>query len=123
MAILQSFYPSAPSLEVPEDMATVFRQAFLAMDEASIPYSLDGGLPTYLYTGICRDVHDLDLRVLPQDVQRAMQALEAIGFEAGVNISHGWLRPFETRSRSTWSLGWEPGMPPSISSGLTGAVL
>jgi len=84
---------SAPNqwiLNVPTEKSRVFRRALSALATAGTPYSVGGGLALYYYTGISREAHDFDAHMRPSDVEAALRALRAAGFEARVKHA-GWL--------------------------------
>jgi hypothetical protein len=62
------------------DTQDAYRKTLRAMNSAGIPYIVGGGLAIYWYTGHWRATKDLDLFLLPRDVDRAMRALERAGF-------------------------------------------
>lgn len=68
--------------QYPADLETqdVYRKTLGAMNRAGVPYVVGGGLAVHWYTGHWRATKDLDLFLLPEDVDGAMRALEAGGF-------------------------------------------
>lgn len=77
-------------LDLPADLAAAFRRALGALIDAHIPCAIGGGIATYAYTGEHRDVHDLDIHLLPEDVEPAMEALRRAGFSTWVRLQP-WL--------------------------------
>lgn len=70
--------------DIPDDKRSVFGLALEALQREHIPVTVGGGLALYFYTGVLRNVHDFDVHLLPEDVEQALRALRAAGFEAFV---------------------------------------
>lgn len=78
------------SLTIPEVKRSVFQRALAALESIGVPFSLGGGLALCYYAGTRREVHDLDLHLLPRDVQRSLAALREAGFTTWVHLAP-WL--------------------------------
>jgi hypothetical protein len=76
----------------PDDPAAVeaYREAMRVLDAAGIEFLVGGAYSFARYTAIPRHTKDLDLFLRPRDRDRALTALEAIGFRPEVTYSH-WL--------------------------------
>lgn len=79
-----------PPLEVAPEKADVFRLALRTLTDAGIPFSIGGGIAVFAYTGAHRDAHDLDIHLLPDDVERAMAVLRQASFRVHVRLQP-WL--------------------------------
>lgn len=62
-----------------QDIHDVLQEAVSAMEEASIPYAIIGGLAVK-NLGRPRVTHDIDFFVRPDDAEKVLQALEVRGF-------------------------------------------
>lgn len=82
--------PLHTQLEVPETHAPAFRRAIAALCAHHIPFTLGGGLAIQFYTGIRREVHDLDIHLMPQHVLPALEALDQAGFVTWIKFQ-AWL--------------------------------
>ena len=60
------------------------------LEEAKVPVLVGGAYAFGVYTGISRDTKDFDLFLRPRDVNRALAALKAGGYETEKTYSH-WL--------------------------------
>lgn len=58
------------------------------LDEAKVPYVVGGGYAMAFYTGIIRHTKDLDLFIHRTDRDRALDVLEAAGYEREVTWPH-----------------------------------
>lgn len=67
-----------------------YRAALAALQEAGVPFLLGGGYAFFARTAIARMTKDLDIFVLPGDVERALSTLAAAGYETELTSSH-WL--------------------------------
>jgi hypothetical protein len=67
-----------------------YYDASATLSRAGVPFLVGGAYSLYAYTGLARMTKDLDLFILPRDVERARQALEAEGYETELVYSH-WL--------------------------------
>jgi predicted nucleotidyltransferase len=72
-----------------DTVACVLRDAVTALDERDVPYLLIGGLASALL-GRPRCTGDIDLLVAPEQAPRALEVLEAAGFETEQTNPH-WL--------------------------------
>jgi hypothetical protein len=77
-----------PVLKVEEE--EIFRQSLRVLNETGIPYAVGSAFARHVYTGIWRETKDLDVFVKPGDLKKALDALEAGGFETEVLVQH-WL--------------------------------
>ncbi|HZS94381.1 MAG TPA: hypothetical protein VFA78_06270 [Chloroflexota bacterium] len=82
--------PASRNPEVPREKVRAFNRALTALAAMNIPFGVGGALALYYYTGIRRELHDIDLHILPRDVEPAVRALRADGFDAGIKHA-GWL--------------------------------
>lgn len=73
----------------PEEQAT-YARAMTTLVEAGVPFLVGGALAVHHYTGIWRATKDLDLVLLPEDRDRALQALVAAGYRVEITAAH-WL--------------------------------
>jgi hypothetical protein len=69
---------------------TVYRLAIQVLNENEIIYAVGAAFARHAYTSIWRYTKDLDIFLLPQQLKKAMQALQAAGFETEVVDGH-WL--------------------------------
>ena len=60
------------------------------LEEAKVPFLVGGAYAFGVYTGIVRDTKDFDLFLQPQDLDRALAALKAGGYEGEKTFPH-WL--------------------------------
>jgi predicted nucleotidyltransferase len=79
LPVTSSFEP-----EYHDDERTLYRRVLLLLNEIGIPYAVSGAFALQHHTGIWRDTKDLDLFLTSQNVQRALAALKAAGFECEV---------------------------------------
>jgi hypothetical protein len=61
-----------------------------ALDEAGLPFLVGGAYAFERLTGIERDLKDFDIFVRPEDCQRVLDKLAAIGYQTELTFSH-WL--------------------------------
>jgi hypothetical protein len=73
-----------------QEAQAFYRDAMTALQQAHVPFLVGGGYAFYARTGIARMTKDLDLFLLPEDVDRALEALAASGYETELTSSH-WL--------------------------------
>jgi predicted nucleotidyltransferase len=77
-------------VEVDEEVfVSVVRDATAALEKAGIDHGLMGALASALF-GRPRWTLDIDIFIRPQDVRRAVESLEAAGFESKPS-QHNWL--------------------------------
>jgi hypothetical protein len=67
-----------------------YRCALVALARAGVPYVVGGAYAMERYTGIARWTKDLDIFILPRDVDVALERLRAAGFQTEVPFPH-WL--------------------------------
>ena len=66
-------------------------RAIQLMKQARVPFLVGGAYAYAHYTGIYRDTKDLDLFVVPGDVERALEVLASDGWRTE-HHPDGWLR-------------------------------
>jgi hypothetical protein len=81
----------------PEEKANhVFYQDVLKiLRQAEIPFLISGGFALQQFTGISREVRDLDIFVLEKHIHAALEALSHSGYPTELTFSH-WLGKFIT---------------------------
>lgn len=62
------------------DLYAELRRVVEALDAANVGYALAGGLAVSIYTSP-RATEDIDLLILPNDLERAVSALQPLGFQ------------------------------------------
>ena len=67
-----------------------YRRALVALARAGVPYVVGGAYAMERYTGIARWTKDLDIFILPRDVDLALERLRAAGFQTEIPYPH-WL--------------------------------
>jgi calcineurin-like phosphoesterase family protein len=67
-----------------------YRTVLGILRAAEIPFLISGGFALEHFTGIAREIKDLDLFVLEKDISSALQALKKAGYRAELTFSH-WL--------------------------------
>ena len=67
-----------------------YRRVLIAMNESNIPFMVGGAYALKRYTGIWRDTKDLDVFIHPNDCERALRALAAVGCHTELAFPH-WL--------------------------------
>ena len=77
-----------PILKIEEE--SVFRQSLRVLNQVGIPYAVGAAFARHIYTGIWRETKDLDVFVKPEDLKKALDALQEAGFETEVLVQH-WL--------------------------------
>ncbi len=82
---LHSRVPDEPDA----DLAT-YARALVALDARRVPFLVGGTYALKHHCGIERDTKDVDLFVMPRDVQRALDTLDAEGFRTELTFPH-WL--------------------------------
>jgi hypothetical protein len=68
----------------------VYRLSIQVLNEAKITYAVGAAFARHAYTSIWRYTKDLDVFLLPQQLKKALQALQTAGFETEVVDGH-WL--------------------------------
>lgn len=86
--------PTAP-LQSSEDQlapeeADFYRHAMAVLDEAGVPFLVGGAYAYARYTGVVRHTKDFDLFLRPEDLKRALSALERAGYQTDLPFPH-WL--------------------------------
>ena len=72
-----------------ETLLAAMRKAAGALRDAEIPFALAGSVAVYAHGGPDTD-HDVDFLVKPEDADRALRALGAVGFHVH-KPAEGWL--------------------------------
>jgi hypothetical protein len=73
-----------------QEALNFYRDAMRVMEEAKVPFLLGGAYAFSVYTGIERHTKDFDLFVREADVDAALEAFRAQGYEAERTFPH-WL--------------------------------
>ena len=76
--------------ESAQDTNTFYRRTLHVLSDASVPFLVGGSHAFLEYTGIVRNTKDFDLFLRREDLQRAMDALQAAGYRTEVTFRH-WL--------------------------------
>ena len=87
------FEPKLSHADIPPldaETQTFYRQAIDILDAAGVPFLVGGAYAFTEYTGIARHTKDFDLFLRRGDLDRAMDAFRAAGFEPEVRFDH-WL--------------------------------
>lgn len=77
-------------MELPPETASFYREVLEGLADAEIPFLIGGAFAVEVYTDIGGRTKDLDLFMLPADVQRTLRAMRRRGFQAKEVASH-WL--------------------------------
>lgn len=72
-----------------------YRRAISLLLDAGVPFMIGGGYAVRVYTGVTRKTKDVDLFLLPDDIQRALACLASAGFQTELPFSH-WLAKART---------------------------
>lgn len=81
---------AVPSAAGPEDsLVAALKRSAAALRDAEIPFAVGGGFATWARGGPASD-HDVDFMIKEEDVERAMDALEAAGMRTE-RPPEGWL--------------------------------
>jgi Nucleotidyl transferase of unknown function (DUF2204) len=83
-------FTSSMPTELPEEQATLFREALVALENQRVPYAVSGAFALRQHTGICRFTKDLDLFMTAQTVCQALPILRECGFECEM-VDPVWL--------------------------------
>lgn len=78
-----------------------YRDVLQMLRHAEIPFLISGGFALQHFTGILREVRDLDIFVLKQDIQPALQALTQAGYPTELTFSH-WLGKVYNQPRTEY---------------------
>lgn len=84
-------------VDIPVEEREAFRNAMESLKRAKIPFVVGGAFALYQYTGVWRYTKDLDLFLLPKDVQRALDILRDMGYHTRVEAEN-WLAKAFKRS-------------------------
>lgn len=87
------FEPKLSHADIPPldaETQAFYRQAIDILDAAGVPFLVGGAYAFTEYTGIARHTKDFDLFLRRGDLDRAMDAFRAAGFEPEVRFDH-WL--------------------------------
>ena len=80
---------ATPIPQQPEPKTRAFYLDSLAkLDDAKVPYVVGGGYAMTYYTGIVRHTKDLDLFIHRRDRDRALDVLEAAGYQREITWPH-----------------------------------
>lgn len=74
----------------PEVTLASYARALMALDEAAVPFLVGGTYAMKHHCGIVRDTKDVDLFILREDLDGALDALSAAGFRTEFTFPH-WL--------------------------------
>ncbi|HEX6984069.1 MAG TPA: nucleotidyltransferase family protein [Planctomycetaceae bacterium] len=77
------------------DAVRCYRQAMRVLRAAEIEFLVGGAYSFARYTAIPRHTKDLDLFIRPEDRDRALTALAAVGFRTEVTYSHWLAKAFQ----------------------------
>jgi hypothetical protein len=67
-----------------------YRDAIAALQDTGVPFLVGGAFALESYTGLARRTKDLDVFVMPGDVDRLLSALKSSGYETTTRFPH-WL--------------------------------
>lgn len=85
VAMRRPIHNLTPSLEVAADLKPAerkwFPRAIRALNREGVPFMLGGAFGLYHYTGFWRGTKDLDIMVLPQDREAAIEAVTGAGLQ------------------------------------------
>ena len=79
LQVTSSFEP-----EYAEEERRLYREVLLMLNELGVPYAVSGAFALQHHTGIWRDTKDLDLFLTSENMGRALEGLQAAGFECKV---------------------------------------
>ncbi len=77
-------------IDIPREEKEAFRGVLIALNNAGIRYVVGGAFAMHQYTGIWRYTKDLDIFLLPRDVERALDLLARLGYNTRMEDYH-WL--------------------------------
>lgn len=72
------------------DESRVYREAIIALNENGVRFAVGAAFARWVYTSIWRQTKDLDIFLKPENLQPALQALQAAGFETEIK-ERSWL--------------------------------
>jgi hypothetical protein len=76
--------------ESAQDTNTFYRRTLHVLSDAAVPFLVGGSHAFLEYTGIVRNTKDFDLFLRREDLERAMEALQAAGYRTEITFRH-WL--------------------------------
>jgi hypothetical protein len=74
----------------PDPQDEFYQETLAVLDKSQVPYLIGGSLALTCFTGIMREMKDLDLFVLPKDFSRVIDVFSRNGFDTKIRFSH-WL--------------------------------
>jgi hypothetical protein len=88
---------------VPEqkDNHLFYRDVLQTLRHAEVPFLISGGFALQHFTGISREVRDLDVFVLEKHIHAALQALAQAGYPTELTFSH-WLGKVYNHARTEY---------------------
>jgi hypothetical protein len=89
MRATETASPSSQSLAEPAE-ADFYRHAMAVLEAAGIPFLVGGAYAYARYTGVVRHTKDFDVFLRPEDLERALDALQAAGYATELTFPH-WL--------------------------------
>jgi len=78
-----------------------YRDVLETLRQAEIPFLISGGFALQHFTGISREVRDLDIFVLEKHIHAALEALAQSGYPTELTFSH-WLGKVFNRERTEY---------------------
>jgi hypothetical protein len=84
-------------VDIPPEERQAFRDAMEALKHAGIRFVVAGAFSLYHYTGVWRYTKDLDLFLLPKDVEEALNVLRDMGYHTRIEAEN-WLAKAFKRS-------------------------
>ena len=78
-----------------------YRNVLETLRHAEIPFLISGGFALQRFTGILREVRDLDIFVLEKDIHPALEALGHAGYPTELTFSH-WLGKVYDQTRTEY---------------------
>jgi hypothetical protein len=78
-----------------------YRNVLETLRQGKIPFLISGGFALEHFTGISRDIKDLDIFVLETDIEPALQALAECGYPTELTFSH-WLGKVHDHNRTDY---------------------
>ena len=81
---------AAHEFPIAQHIRRIFRRALGALNEARVPYVVGGAFALHWYSGFWRVVKDMDLYLLPDNTNWAMDVLDKAGFSTRVKHEQ-WL--------------------------------
>lgn len=84
-----------------KDNHRFYRDVLETLRHAKVPFLISGGFALQHFTGISREVRDLDVFVLEKHIQAALQALAKAGYPTELTFSH-WLGKVYNHARTEY---------------------